>query len=183
MNARAVFIAATAALLLSAGNAMGQSGFALKANTIYNRESIEEQRRIPSAVGIGAGAELVLPGGLGLGVSAYTGGRLSELDRGASSFTTLGEVNYHLRLPLIPISPYAGVHAGLGTYSRADLTAPAEPKVQDDLRQLGYQFGVRIPLGSVIGLDAQFRRVSTWLSGAQDGRIAREQIVLGITLF
>jgi hypothetical protein len=183
MKTSIAILAAIAASISSAAALPAQSGFSLKANTIFNRESVEERHHIPAAVGIGAGAELVLPGGLGIGVSAYSGGRLSTLHREVSSTTVLGEANYHLPIPLLPIRPYAGVHVGLGSYTRAELANPDQPRMKDDLRQLGYQLGVRVPFRSMIGLEAQYRRVSTWLSREQDGRFSREQILVGITIF
>jgi hypothetical protein len=183
MKTRPAILAALAASVLAVGEIRAQSGFSLKANTIFNRETVEETRRTPATVGLGAGAELVLPGGFGIGISAYTGGRLSTLHRDVSSTLILGELNYHLPIPLLPISPYAGVHAGLGSYTRADRADPDRLRREDDLHQLGYQLGVRIPFRSVIGLEAQYRRVSTWLAREQDGRFSREQILVGITVF
>lgn len=161
--------------------AAAQSGFALKASSIFNRDAAETGGGILTPAGAGLGAELVLPGGLGLGVSAYTAGPLDQLHRGASSTLVLGEANYFLPIPLIPIRPYAGIHAGLGSYRRSELSD--SPRVKDDLRQLGYQVGLRIRLTSTLGLDTQLRRMSSWLSAEQTERFSREQVLVGLTLF
>lgn len=169
-----------------AAPAAAQSGFALKGSYIYNRATVEDAqqtREVPAASGYGVGAELVLPLGLGLGVSGYTGGKLREFDRDASSFTVLAEANYFLKLPLLPLAPYAGVHAGLGRYSREDVENPSVDVRDDNLRQLGYQLGLRFQLTSLLGLDAQYRRVSTSLQAEQDVEFSRDQVLVGITLF
>ncbi|MBA4157676.1 MAG: outer membrane beta-barrel protein [Gemmatimonadetes bacterium] len=169
-----------------AAPAAAQSGFALKGSYIYNHATVEdarETREVPAASGFGMGAEFVLPMGFGLGVSGYTGGTLSEFDRDASRFTVLAEANYFLRLPLLPLAPYAGVHAGLGRYSGADVENPSVDVRDDNLRQLGYQLGLRFQLTSLLGLDVQYRRVSTSLQADQDIDFSRDQVLLGITLF
>lgn len=168
---------------LAAAPAAAQDGFALKGSYIYNRAAVEEARELPAVAGFSVGAEYVLPLGLGLGVAAYTGGRLSEFDRDATTATALAEANYFLRLPLLPVAPYAGVHAGLGTYTRQDLNDPEAPRIRDDVRQYGYQLGVRVQLTRMLGLDAQYRRVSTSLQEEQDRRFSRDQLWLGLTLF
>ena len=180
---RSLLLAGLAAGVITAP-AAAQSGFALKGSYIYNRAAVEdaqESRQIPSASGYGVGLEFVLPMGVGLGVSGYTGGKLSEFDQDASSFTVLAEANYFLKLPLLPLAPYAGVHAGLGRYSRHDVQ---NPELQDDnLRQLGYQLGLRFQITPLVGLDAQYRRVSTSLQADQDRDFSRDQVLVGVTLF
>lgn len=166
-----------------AESAAAQSGFSLKANSIFNRQTDGGEARIPTAAGLGVGAELVLPGGLGVGVSAYSGGALNSLHRNASSTLVLGEVNYFVPIPFLPVRPYGGIHAGLGSYRRSDLADAARPRLKDDISQLGYQVGLRVRLRSSLGLDGQLRRVSTWLSAEQDERFSREQVLIGITLF
>lgn len=165
-----------------AESAAAQAGFSLKANSIFNRQA-DGREGIPTAAGLGIGAELVLPGGLGVGVSAYSGGALNSLHRDASSTLVLGEANYFVPIPFLPLRPYAGIHAGLGSYRRSDLADAARPRLKDDISQLGYQVGLRVRLGSNLGLDGQLRRVSTWLSAEQDERFSREQVLIGITLF
>lgn len=164
----------------AAAPAAAQSGFALKGHYIYNRSLVDAGQRLPAATGLGLGAEVVLPFGLGLGAGAYTAGRASELDD-ATTVVGLVEANYFFRLPLA-LSPYVGVHAGLGSYSRGDNVLD-ETRLRDNRRQLGYQFGLRFQPVSVLGFDAQYRRVSEWANSAQDTRFERGQVLLGITLF
>ena len=161
-----------------------QSGFALKGHYIYNESAVEGAEEIPAENGFGIGAELVLPLGLGVGASAYTGGRISEFDAEGNTALLVGEANYFLKLPILPVSPYAGVHAGLGRYSRRELeNNPEAPEIEDDIQQLGYQFGVRVQLSSLLGLDAQWRRVSTSLDSEQERDFTRDQVLVGITIF
>lgn len=169
----------------SAATAHAQQGFALKGHYIFNSSSVNDDRtdEIPESDGVSLGAELVLPFGLGLGVSGYTSSGVSELDVETSSLTAIAEANYFLRLPLIPVSPYAGVHAGLGRFSQEDLDDPQAPDVEDTRTQLGFQLGVRVQLGSMLGIDGQYRRVSTSAAESQDSGLERNQYLIGVTLF
>ena len=178
---------ATAFLLVSAAAATpvaAQSGFALKGHHLYNGSTADEVNRIPSANGFSVGAELVLPLGLGIGVSGYAAGNPSDWDAATSSLGALAEANYFFGLPLLPVSPYIGAHAGLGVVNRDRIEDGSEPSFQDKTgRQLGVQAGVRLQLGSALGLDAQIRRVSLSASQEQDGSLERTQVLLGIALF
>lgn len=165
-----------------AAPAAAQSGFALKGHYVYNRSAVEAGQRLPAADGYGLGAEFVLPFGLGVGVTGYTSGSVSEFSDD-SNVVGLAEANYFLKLPLLPVAPYVGVHAGLGTYTREDVGFADRPRLRDTHTHVGYQFGVRFQLISVIGLDAQYRRVSDWAAGVQDVRFERGQVLLGVTLF
>jgi hypothetical protein len=166
-----------------AAPAVAQDGFALKAGYIYNRAPAEGAARDAGVSGFGAGVEYVLPiVGVGVGLSAYTGGRVTDFDVATSNVNVVAEANYFLKLPVIPIAPYAGVHAGLGQYSQAHDTTPGT-RPQDGWRQLGFQAGVRFQLISLFGVDAQFRRVSTSLANEQGDGLARNQVVVGVTLF
>ncbi len=169
------------ALLGAAMPAVAQSGFALKGHYIYNRSAVSITERLPAASGFGVGAEFVLPFGVGVGVTGYTGS-LSQLSDD-SNVVGLAEANYFLRLPLLPLAPYVGVHAGLGSYTRQELDAPDHPRLKDTRTQLGYQFGVRFQPIRAIGFDAQYRRVSDWAAGEQSGRLERGQVLLGVALF
>lgn len=164
--------------------AVAQSGFALKGHYIINSSAADEARetrQLPDADAFGLGAEYVLPFGLGVGVSGYTAE--SEGDVQSSEFTILAEANYFLSFPLLPISPYAGVHAGLGVLDRETVSNP-DLEIQDRNRsQLGYQLGVRFQLSQLIGLDAQWRRMSTSADADQDDRLERDQVLLGVTIF
>ena len=173
---------ATAAL---AGSASAQSGFALKGHYIINSsaaEDAQESRQLPDADAFGIGAEFVLPFGLGVGVSGYTA--QSDVDEGENrEFTILGEANYFFKLPVVPISPYVGVHAGLGRLDQDNVSDPSL-EIQDKSRsQLGYQLGVRFQVTQMIGLDAQWRRMSTSADEDQDDRLERDQVLLGVTVF
>src|SRR5215218_7471210 len=169
-----------------AAPAAAQSGFALKGHYIVNATSAQtarEDRQIPDANGFGIGAELVLPFGLGVGVSGYTADDTNELDAKTTELTVLGEANYFVKFPLLPISPYVGVHAGLGRLSGDNITDPGL-EIQDKTRsQVGYQLGVRLQATSLIGIDAQWRHMSTSASSDQDESLERNQVLLGITLF
>jgi opacity protein-like surface antigen len=172
--------------LLPSAPALAQQGFALKGDYIVNASSAKAAREsgdVPHADGLGIGLEYVLPLGIGLGVSGYTADQTSDLDYKTTELTVLAEANYFLRLPIIPVSPYVGVHAGLGHLSRDNVSDP-QFKLQDRTRsQLGYQVGVRVQLTRMIGLDAQWRRMSTSAAEGQDGRLERDQVVLGVALF
>ena len=165
--------------------AEAQSGFALKGHYIINSsaaEEAQESQQLPDADAFGLGAEVVLPMGLGVGVSGYT----AQSDEGGidnREFTVLGELNYFLSLPMLPIAPYAGLHAGLGVLDQENVTDP-DLEIQDKNRsQLGYQLGVRVQLSPLVGLDAQWRRMSTSADADQDDRLERDQVLLGVTLF
>ena len=184
---RSIF-AVLAGAVLGAGlvtSAEAQSGFALKGHYIINSsaaEEAQESQQLPDADAFGLGAELVLPMGLGVGISGYTA-ESDEAGLENSEFTVLGELNYFLSLPMLPISPYAGVHAGLGVLDQESVSDP-DLEIQDQNRsQLGYQLGVRVQLSSLIGLDAQWRRMSTSAADDQDDRLERDQVLLGVTLF
>lgn len=173
-------------LLGAATSARAQQGFALKGHYIFNSSSINTQRTdtIPDANGFSVGAEVVLPLGIGVGVSGYTA--TGETDNDAArtrTFTVLGEANYFLKLPLVPVAPYAGVHAGLGRYTKEDLRNPQRPEIKDSRTQLGFQVGVRVQLTSLVGVDAQYRRVSTSAAESQEGSLERNQYLVGVTLF
>ncbi|HEX2090768.1 MAG TPA: outer membrane beta-barrel protein [Longimicrobiaceae bacterium] len=184
MKNRAPVALFVALLLGLAAPARAQQGVALKGHFLFNSSAVSTERTdtFPDASGISLGAELVLPLGIGVGVSAYTSsGSDSSLD--TSTLTGLAEANYFFRLPLLPIAPYAGVHAGLGRYSKEDLRDPRRPEVEDTWTQLGYQVGVRVQLNSLLGVDAQYRRVSNSAAEDQEGDLERNQFLLGVTLF
>lgn len=171
-------------LTACAAPAAAQSGFALKGHYLYNASVAEgTDGEIPSADGFSVGAELVLPGGIGVGVSGYATGDPTDFDAETGSVAALAEANYFFRLPLIPIAPYAGVHAGLGRYTGDDLDGGADVASDDGWRQLGVQAGLRLQLGSSLGIDAQFRRVSVSAQRDQDEGLERNQLLVGVTLF
>ena len=162
-----------------------QSGLALKGHYIINSsaaEEAQESRQLPDADAFGLGAEFVLPMGLGVGISGYTA-QTDDAEVESREFTVLGELNYFINVPVLPISPYVGVHAGLGVLDQDDVTDP-NLEIQDKSRsQLGYQLGLRFQVTPLIGLDAQWRRMSTSADEDQDDRLERDQVLLGVTLF
>ncbi|MDQ3389290.1 MAG: porin family protein, partial [Gemmatimonadota bacterium] len=171
-------------LLFAARGAAAQDGFALKGHLLFNSSDISAQRTdtLPSATGFGLGAEFVLPLGIGLGISGYTSGGVRDADLETTSLVVLTEANYFLKLlPLV--SPYVGVHAGLGRYSRDESDDIRRPELRDGTTELGYQIGARLQLNSLLGLDAQFRRVSTSALREQGGGLERSQFLIGVTLF
>lgn len=170
----------------AAATVEAQSGFALKGHYILNSSTAStarQDRQLPSGDGLGIGVEYVLPFGLGLGVSGYMAGDTDDVDLQTNELTVLGEANYFFRLPVLPISPYVGLHAGLGKLSRENVTNPAF-QIEDRTRsQFGYQVGLRLQASSLIGFDAQWRRMSTSAAAGQDGSLERDQVLLGVTLF
>jgi len=190
MKMKRTALLALAAFCLAAAHgrqAQAQSGFALKGHFIVNASSAQEAetaRQIPTADGFDVGAEYILPFGVGIGVSGYTASEKDDTFGDTREFTVLAEANYFLRLPLIPLAPYAGVHAGLGQFSRDDVSNPGGLEFQDKSRsQIGYQIGVRFQPTATIGIDGQWRHMSTSAASGQSGRFERNQVLLGVTLF
>ncbi len=178
---------AAAALLLggSAASLHAQQGFALKGHLLFNKSTVDEAnetRDVPDEDGFGLGAELVLPMGIGIGISAYTNGKASNADFETQSFGVLAEANYFLDLPVIPITPYAGLHAGLGRYTIDDLDDP-DPEIEDSRTELGWQVGARWQITRMFGIDAQYRQVSASASEDQSPDLERKQVLVGITIF
>lgn len=178
-------LAASAALgLMFAAPSGAQSGFALKGHYIINSSAANDardSRQLPDADAFGLGAEFVLPFGLGVGVSGYTASSDDQVEN--REFTILAEANYFFNIPLFPISPYVGVHAGLGVLDQDNVTDPALELQDKNRSQLGYQLGLRFQVTSMVGLDAQWRRMSTSADSGQDDRLERNQVLLGVTLF
>jgi len=171
------------ALALTAGTAQAQSGFALKGHYLFNASDAEDDQT-PAADGFSVGAEIVLPFSLGVGVTAYTTGSARDVDTEASAFGVLAEANYFIDLPLLPVTPYVGVHGGLGQYTIEEIgSGEADPEFEDSRTQLGWQVGARLQLSQMFGIDAQYRRVSESASESQGGDLERNQILLGITVF
>lgn len=175
------------ALALGAAGAVpvaAQSGFALKGSAVFNSSSVETSGTdldLDDSRGFNVGAEFVLPMGVGVGVSGYTAGSPNDFDTSEGSLIMLGELNYFFNLPLLPITPYAGVHVGLGSYDLADVQGRVTPDV--DFGDRGWQVGLRFQPIPLIGIDAQYRRVSGSLEEGQDSEFETNQVLLGITLF
>jgi opacity protein-like surface antigen len=168
-----------------AAPAAAQSGFALKGHYIFNSTTANDaraDRQIPAADAYDLGAELVLPFGIGIGVSGYTANE-TQADIKTREVSVLGEANYFSHLPFLPVSPYVGVHAGLGVFSGDNATNPGLA-IQDKTRsQVGYQIGLRFQPTSLLGVDAQWRRMSTSAAAGQSSSLQRNQVLVGITLF
>lgn len=176
----------SAALLAAmAAPAAAQSGFALKGGLVFNSSDVEDDGsnlELSDAAGFHIGAEYVLPMGVGLGISGYTAGAPGDFDTSEGSFVVLADANYFFALPILPISPYAGVHVGLGTLDMGDLEG-AQRRPEVDFDDLGFQLGVRFQPTSMFGVDAQYRRVSGRLEGEQDTGFDTNQFLIGITVF
>lgn len=179
---RAGMLAALALAVLAAVPADAQ--LKLRGNYVYNRASVDAQsaRLNQPKQGYGAGLDVILPGGLGIGLSGYTSGRASGFESATSQVVVLGEANYFLRLPL-RITPYAGIHSSLGAFTGEYFKDPHLPGFEDDLGGLGYQAGVRFQPFGPLGLDVQWRRLSAHAASVQHPSFQREQILLGLTLF
>ena len=178
---KAIPLLAAAALALSASAAQAQQGFALKGHYLFNASDAESDQT-PTADGFSVGAELVLPMGIGVGVTGYATGKATEFDRESTSFGILAEANYFIDIPLLPVTPYVGVHGGLGRYT-VDELGDADPEFKDSRTQLGWQVGARLQVNSLLGFDAQYRRVSESAAADQGGDLERDQLLFGITLF
>lgn len=166
-----------------------QDGFALKAGYVFNQSKIDDARSsgfesVPSPDGFSVGAEYVLPMGIGIGATAYTEGSARNVDAKTTSFAVLAEANYFAKLPIIPIRPYVGVHAGVGRYTIEDVQGgPTNPEIKDSRTQLGFQLGARWQVTQMFGVDAQYRHVSDQASKDQSPDLERNQFVVGVTLF
>ena len=163
--------------------APAQEGFALKLGVAFNSSEVEDadtDLRLSDAAGWSIGAEYALPLGVTIGLSGYTAGSPDAFDTSEGSLVFLADANYFLRLPSVPISAYGGLHVGLGTY-RLDEIESARPEV--DFGDRGYQFGLRFQPTSLIGLDAQYRRVSGSLTNEQGSDFERDQFLLSVALF
>jgi hypothetical protein len=186
---KATFALAALAAFAAAPALQAQSGFALKGHYVFNQSKVNDARSsgfsdVPSADGFSVGAEFVLPMGIGVGASAYTEGKATEVNTRTSSFAVIAEANYFAKLPVIPLRPYAGLHAGVGRYTIEDVSGgSASPKIEDSRTELGYQLGVRWQVTSMLGIDGQFRHMSDSASKDQSPDLERNQFLLGITVF
>ena len=171
-------------LIAGVSRAEAQDGIALKGGAVLNRNTVDREGRdlrLSDVTGWALGAEVVLPLGIGVGISGYTSGSPDDFDVSRGSLVMLGEANYFLKLPFLPVAPYAGAHVGLGTYTLDDVENGVRPQV--DFGDLGYQFGVRFQATPLLGLDAQVRRVSGSIAGQQDARFDSNQVLFSVTLF
>lgn len=185
MRVSRIFVSTLALALASAAPAAAQSGFALKGGLVFNSSDVEGDRsdlELSDAAGFHVGAEYVLPAGIGVGVSGYTAGAPGDFSVSEGSLLFLAEANYFLDLPLLPITPYGGAHVGLGSFEMSDFQeGTARPDV--DFGDLGWQIGLRFQPMALLGIDAQYRRVSGSLRGTQDTSFETSQFLIGVTLF
>lgn len=168
----------------AAGTADAQSGFALKGSLLFNSSSVEAEGQnldYEDSNGFNVGAEYVLPFGIGIGISGYTAGSPDDFNFSEGSLITLGEVNYFVNVPALPISPYIGVHTGLGTVEISEIEDTPTPEV--DFGDIGFQVGLRFQPHSMFGVDAQYRRISGSLRQAQSADFESNQFLIGVTLF
>jgi hypothetical protein len=177
-----ILTVAAAALLFTAAPLVAQQGFSLKGHYIYNYSTVEGADTIPSAQGFGIGAEYVMANRLGVGASLYTAGSVGDFDVETSTVTLLGEANYFFRLPVLPISPYVGIHAGFGSFTYEGVQDGDRPETDDLGARIGYQGGIRVQLTQLFGLDAQLRRMSSFVSEGV-GDFEQTQLLVGVTLF
>lgn len=184
-----VMAAAAVVACAAAAPARAQDGFALKGHFVFNKSNVDDARDsgfedVPSADGFSVGAEYVLPVGIGVGVTAYTEGKATEVNTETTGFSVVAEANYFAKIPLFPVRPYVGVHAGIGRYTIEDVSSGStRPKIEDDRTQLGFQLGARLQLTNTVGIDAQYRRVSDSAGESQSPDLERSQFLVGITLF
>ncbi|HEX8695284.1 MAG TPA: outer membrane beta-barrel protein [Longimicrobium sp.] len=185
---KAVTLLAAAALACGAADGLrAQSGFALKGHYVFNQSKVDDARDsgfedIPSSDGFSLGAEFVLPLGIGVGIAGYTEGKATEFNTETSSFGVIGEANYFYKIPILPVSAYAGLHAGLGRYT-IDEVGDTSPKIEDSRTQLGFQLGVRVQATRNFAIDGQFRHMSDSASESQSPDLERNQFWIGVAIF
>jgi opacity protein-like surface antigen len=171
------------AALATAAPAAAQSGFALKGGLVFNSSDVEDDGTstdLSDAAGFHVGAEYMLPLGVAIGISGYTAGSPGDFDTSEGSLLVLADANYFFSLPLLPLKPYVGAHAGLGTLDLGDVEGTARPEV--DFDDLGFQLGLRFQPTGKLGVDAQYRRVSGSLDNEQSTEFDTNQILVGVIL-
>lgn len=176
-------LAALAILLATPLSGAAQDGFALKLGAAFNSSQVEDRQsglRLSDAAGWNIGAEYLLPGGIALGLSGYTAGSPQAFDFSEGSLVFLADANYFFFLPMLPVTPYAGLNLGLGSHRLSELDS-ARPKV--DFGDSGYQVGVRLQATRHLGVDVQYRRVSGTVGDDQSSAFDRDQFILSVALF
>lgn len=166
-----------------------QTGFGLKGHLVYNASTAQTFQSDPDAsaagefVGFNLGAEYVLPVGLALGVTGYTSGDPRDTDR-ATVFMVLGEANYYLDLPVLPVSPFVGAHVGLGTWAWDVRSEVLGEDLGDlDRAELGWQLGVRLSLARGLAVEAMYRRLSATAEAELNPGFEADQVLIGIRAF
>lgn len=172
-----------------AAPAAAQTGLGLKAHLVYNASTartFQDDRDRTSAgdfVGFNLGAEYLLPFGVAVGVSGYASGDPRDTDR-ATVFMVLAEANYHVELPMLPITPFAGAHIGLGTFSWDVRDEALNGDFGDlDRARLGWQLGLRVRLLRGLAVEGQYRRLSARAESSLNPGFEADQVLLGVRLF
>jgi len=88
---KTTFAAAALAAFIGVPALQAQSGPALKASYVFNQSKVDDARSsgfddVPSPDGFSVGAEFVLPMGIGIGATAYTEGKATDVNTRSSSF-------------------------------------------------------------------------------------------------
>jgi hypothetical protein len=156
------------------------SGIKLRGNLHFNESAMEV--RAQEEHGYGAGLEII-GNHIGVALYGFTHGKTAEFDSEQSPVNVVLEANYFLPIERIRLAPYAGIHTGLGAFTKDYFDEPFFPKPRDNFKKLGYQVGVRLKPIPVIGLDAQWRRSSLSVAEGQHELLERNQFMVGITLF
>jgi hypothetical protein len=156
------------------------AGIKLRGNLHLNQSATKERPQEEN--GYGAGLEII-GNHIGVGLYGFTHGKTAEFDSESSPVNVVLEANYFVPIERIRVAPYAGIHTGLGVFTKEYFDEPFFPKPQDSFKNLGYQVGVRFKPIPVIGLDAQWRRSSVSVWENQDEMLERNQFMVGITLF
>jgi opacity protein-like surface antigen len=176
-------------ILLFAAPASAQTGFGLKGHLVYNASTAQTFQNDPNVdaagnfAGFNLGAEYVLPMGLAFGVTGYASGDPRDTDRG-TIFLALAEVNYYLDIPALPLSPFAGVHVGLGSFSWDVRDEGLGSDLGDlDRADFGWQLGARLQLMRGLAVEATYRRLSAPAEAAQNPGFESDQVLLGVRIF
>ncbi len=185
-------LAALGLLLLAPVSLHAQRGFKqeydwfagrlkIKGHHIFDRSTfaIEDGSVTEPKAGFGLGLEYVLENGIGIGVTGYTAGRVSEFDSNEATVILLAEANYFFRMQPLRLAPYIGLHTGIGTYRKGDSSFPS---LRDNISELGYQAGIRFQPWIYFAIDAQVRWVSDAAYRDQGPAFERTQVLLGITI-
>lgn len=159
------------------------SGIKLRFDFHLNRSEVNDVTDAPDDEnGYGAGLE-INGRHLGIGLYGYAGGQAQEFDSENTPVIIVAEANYFYPIQRLWLAPFVGVHTALGRFTKDYFDDPYFPKPQDSFNDLGYQIGLRFKPIPVLGLDAQWRRVSGYARDNQDAGLSRTQVLLGVTLF
>lgn len=176
-------------LLVTAASASAQAGFGLKGHLVYNGSTAQTFQDSPDVdaagdfAGFNLGAEYLFPMGLALGVSGYASGDPRDTDRG-TVFMVLADANYYLDIPALPVSPFVGVHAGLGSFSWDVRDEGLNGDIGDlERADFGWQAGLRLNLTPALSIEAMYRRLSADAEATLNPGFETDQVLLGVRLF